>query len=86
MIAKPKRLIPFTSLKSVDNNGIVNRINEGVEVQAKRKKERVKSYKYSQKYSCMKLVTTTCKIPPGTSMVRGAANVAFPSGYHGISG
>ena len=38
MIWKPKHLILFTTLKSVDDNGTVCRINEGVQAQAKRKK------------------------------------------------
>lgn len=37
MGGKPKHSIPFTSLRSVDI-GIVNRKNEKVEAQAKRKK------------------------------------------------
>lgn len=41
-------LIPFTSPKSVDNNGIVNRINEGVKHKSKEKKKKdLKVKKYS---------------------------------------
>jgi len=39
--AKPKHLIPSTSLKSVNNNKTVNRVNEFVEAQYKGKKRKI---------------------------------------------
>lgn len=78
-MAKPKHLIPFTSLRIVDDNGIV-KINEGVET--KRKKKKLQIFMKTQLHeSCHYNVQNTTR-----GKGRGATNIAFPSGYHRFIG